>query len=151
MDNNIAYLKATRENIIKAVNDFSIEQLNAIPEVFHNNLAWNLGHVLVTQQLLCYRMSGNKGYVADEMINRYRKGTKPEMYIPAEEIAWIKEQLIKTTDLMQEDYKKGILSQYKPYATSYGVELKSIEDAMAFNLIHEGMHFGYMLGLRKSV
>ena len=54
-------LKATRSNIAKLVEGLSIEQLNHIPEGFNNNLAWNIGHILVTQELLIYRLSNQTG------------------------------------------------------------------------------------------
>ena len=39
----------TRANAIAAIEGLSNEQLNEIPEGFSNNIAWNLGHILVTQ------------------------------------------------------------------------------------------------------
>ena len=71
-------LKATRKNILKTHEGLSIEQLNLTPEGFNNNLIWNFGHVIATQQILCYSLSGNKAFVSNDLIEAYRKGTKPE-------------------------------------------------------------------------
>ena len=37
---------------------FSLEQLNAVPEGFNNNILWNIAHTMVTHQLLMYKRSG---------------------------------------------------------------------------------------------
>jgi hypothetical protein len=31
---------------------------STIPEGFNNNLIWNIGHIIVSQQLLVYKLSG---------------------------------------------------------------------------------------------
>ena len=33
--------------------------------------------------------------------------------------------------------------------TSYNVILKTVEDAIVFNNIHEGLHLGYMMALNR--
>ena len=53
MQNQIDTLLITRKFLLKITEDLTIEQLNKIPEGFKNNIAWNLTHLLVTQQLLC--------------------------------------------------------------------------------------------------
>ena len=52
MQYHLDIIKQTRANIIKMTEAQSLEMLNQIPEGFNNNLVWNLGHVIVTQQLL---------------------------------------------------------------------------------------------------
>jgi hypothetical protein len=125
--------------------------LNTIPEGFNNNLAWNLGHVLVTQQLLCYNLSGNKVVINEDWIHKYRKGTKPMNLIEREEIDDIKELLVSTVDILKKDYEQGLFLSFQEYSTSYGVTLQSIEEAISFNLAHEAMHLGSMIMLRKFV
>ncbi|MEQ8713240.1 MAG: DinB family protein [Cyclobacteriaceae bacterium] len=143
--------RVTRANIISLVEAFSAEQLNHIPEGYNNNLAWNLGHLLVTQQLLVYRLSGLPGYLSDELIDRYRKGTKPEAPISDEEVATIKEQLLTLVDQTATDWAEGKFGEYKEYPTSFGVTLRSTADAMQFNNSHEALHLGYMMAMKKLV
>jgi len=45
----------------------------------------------------------------------------------------------------------NIFKEFRPYRTSYNVELESLDDALWFNNMHEAMHLGYMLAMRKSV
>lgn len=54
-------------------------------------------------------------------------------------------------DVLQAAWANGELANYKSYTTSYGVELTNIEEAIRFISVHEGVHFGVMLSLKKFV
>src|SRR6187551_1337245 len=101
----------------KWVNQFlenhTLEQLNKIPEGFSNNLIWNLGHIVVTQQLLVYKLSGLPMMVSDEMVEKYRKGTKPEKDVTQAEADEIKELLFDTLHKLEVDYNNGIFVNYQ--------------------------------------
>ncbi|AFM06152.1 hypothetical protein Fleli_3847 [Bernardetia litoralis DSM 6794] len=146
-------LKTTRTNFLNLLNEFSLEQINQIPEGFSNNLIWNFGHLVVTQQLLCYKLSGNKIYISDEILNKYRKGTKPEADATLEEVEELKKLAFDLIDKFEKDYteNKSMFDSYSEYPTSYNYTLKSIEDAIIFNNTHEGVHYGYALALRKAI
>jgi len=143
-------LKA-RELTLKAIHNLSIEQLNKIPEGFKNNIAWNVAHLVVTQQLLCYKFSGLDCLISDEIITDFQKGSSPNYNVSKEEFETIKKQLLKFPVKLDEDYTKGIFKNYTEYTTSVNVTLRSIEDAIDFNLLHEGIHLGVILQLKKFV
>ncbi|MFK7978627.1 MAG: DinB family protein [Saprospiraceae bacterium] len=151
MQQQLDILKATRANILKQMEGVSLAQLNEIPDGFNNNLIWNAGHVAVTQQLLCYAMSGLEVKLPKEVIAVYRKGAKPESAITQAEVDQIKVWLTTSIDWLATDLKAGIFETYKEYATSYGFTLTSIADAVSFNNVHEGMHLGYMIALKKKL
>ena len=144
-------LRATRTNIKKQLSGLTLDQLNHIPKGFNNNLLWNAGHVVVTQQLLCYRMAGLPVAVSEELIARYRKGSKPTAYIGETEKNLILELLDKTVNLLAQDLAAHRFKNYKTYTTSYGITLQSGAEAVYFNLAHEAMHLGSMIALRKQV
>ena len=147
----IELLRITRANILKIVERYSLEQLNHIPTGFNNNLAWNFGHTIIAQQLLCYRLSNLPALVSNDLIEAYRKGSKPEGPVTASRIDDFKALSSSTIVQLEKDYSSGIFKEYKSYTTSYGVTLGSIEDAIRFNNIHEGMHLGTMIALTKLV
>lgn len=151
MQNHFDLLRITRNNVLKTVEGLTLEILNTIPEGFNNNLAWNLGHVATTQQLLCYGLSGNQMHLENDFISRYRKGTKPEGEIDQAELDFIKSKLILLVDQLEEDYQKKLFSQFKTYPTSYNATLESIEDAIVFNNLHEAMHLGYILAIKRAL
>lgn len=66
---------SSRNVLLTFLENYSLEQLNTIPEGFSNNLIWNIGHIVVVQQLLTYHLSGLPTMISEEMIAKYRKGT----------------------------------------------------------------------------
>jgi len=151
MKNHFDYLRATRNNVLKLIDNLNLAQVNEIPEGFNNNLAWNLGHIVATQQRLCYGLSGLPMDLDNEFIAKYRKGSKPEGDISQADLDFMKNQMIVLTDKMEDDFANGIFKEYKEYTTSYNATLTSIDDAILFNNMHEAMHLGFMIALKKKV
>ncbi len=141
----------SRNMISKILENHTLEQLNKIPEGFSNNLIWNIAHIVVTQQLLVYKLSGLPMIVSDEIIEKYKKGTKPEQDATQAEVDEIKSLLFTTIEKTKEDYNNGIFTNYQEYPTSTGFVLKSVDGAMAFNSFHEGLHIGILMSIRKLV
>ncbi|ANW94811.1 damage-inducible protein DinB [Wenyingzhuangia fucanilytica] len=145
-------LSKGRTLMLKLIGDFSLEQINKIPEGFSNNIGWNVAHLVVTQQLLCYKFSGLKTALSDEMIGRYVKGTAPNGHIiNQEEWELIKKLFVELPEKLLVDYNDKIFKTYSEYTTSVNVTLDSVEKAIDFNNFHEGIHLGVILGLRKLV
>ena len=136
------------ENIL---NNHSLEELNKVPDGFKNNIIWNIAHVIVTQQLLVYKLSGLPMMVSEEMVNAYRKGTKTERDVSQEEVDVIRGLLFSTIEKTKEDYTNKKFKDYSVYTTSTNSTLSSVEEATQFNIFHEGTHLGYILALRKSL
>src|SRR6187402_426126 len=94
----------SRTMVSKILENHTLEQLNKIPDGFSNNLIWNIAHIIVTQQLLVYKLSGLPVMVSDEMIEKYKKGTKPEQDATQAEVDEIKSLLFATIEKTKEDY-----------------------------------------------
>ncbi|GAA4110669.1 DinB family protein [Aquimarina addita] len=147
-------LEITRVNrriLEKILDGHSLAQLNKVPKGFSNNLIWNIAHVIVTQQLLVYRLSGLPLLIDEEMARRYMKGTKAEEDVTQQEVETIKSLLFKVIDRTSVDIDNAIFKEYRAYPTSTGFVLKSVQDAIMFNNFHEGIHLGYILALKKII
>ena len=118
---------------------------------FDNNIWWNIAHVVVTQQALVYGLSGLQMRVPKELVDKFKKGTVPDGSATDEEMEAIENFLISTAEWGEEDYDNGLFNDYKEYTTSLNVTLKTVEDAITFNLFHEGLHLGAILALQKVV
>ena len=151
MQHPLEIARVNRAALSKIIENYSLEQLNTVPKGFNNNLIWNIAHVIVTQQLLMYKLSGLPLQVSDEMVEKYKKGTKTEADVSQEEVDLIKKLLLTTLNQTEKDLKDRIFKNFNEYPTSTGFVLRSIEDALNFNNFHEGIHLGYILALRKSL
>jgi hypothetical protein len=149
MEQTFELNRTSRKLIAPFLEDYTLGQLNTIPEGFSNNLFWNIAHVVVTQQLLIYKLSGLNMLVSDELVDQYRKGTKPEQPATQADVDLIKSLLFDTIDQTQADYGSGVFTQFTEYPTSSGFVLKNVKDAMAYNNFHEGLHLGIMMSMRK--
>ena len=105
MDQTFEIIRTSRKLTSQFLDNYSLEQLNKIPEGFSNNLIWNIAHVVVTQQILVYKLSGLPMIVSDGFVEKYRKGTKPEGDISQEELEEIKSLLFETIIKTEADYK----------------------------------------------
>lgn len=131
--------------------DLSTEQLLKIPPGFKNNILWNVGHVVVAQQMICYRLSSVPMYVDDALVAQFKNGTSPETWSETPDIDRIKGLLLDLPDRFVADYEAGKFTAYHTYTTSTGVELDSFDKGTAFNLFHEGLHLGVIMALKKLV
>lgn len=142
-------LLTTRRNALKVTAGLDEDQLNIIPSGFNNNIIWNLGHMLVTQQLLIYSLTYNEVFIDPALVPLYRKGSYPSQTKSRDEIKYIKHQLEFSVSRIKQDYLAGRLDTYKTYTTSYNVTLTSVEEAIHFNNLHEAMHLGYIMCIKK--
>ena len=140
----------TRNNIKTIVTALSLEQLNKKPENFNNTIAWQLGHVIVTQQILCYQLTGNQLLIDTKLVEKYRKGSTSST-VNQSEINNLLNLLDSTLLALEKDYANGVFKTYNTYETSFGFTLKSIEDAIQMNAVHEGLHLGNIMALKKLV
>ncbi|RZK44212.1 MAG: DinB family protein [Pedobacter sp.] len=153
MEKVIEVIKACRTKWLILLGDLTTDQLNQIPSGFNNNLAWQFGHVIVSQQILCYRLSGQKFVIDENLVDRYKNGSKPEGYINEDEISLLKHYMIATIDQLQIDLNNGLFENYTPYTVSTyaGFKLEKIEDALTFIVSHDALHYGCSLTMQKLV
>lgn len=151
MESTFKIWETNRKHYLTLIENYSLEQLNKTPEGFSNNLAWNLGHIIVSQQGLVYRLSGLPMYVSDEMRNTYMNGTKPTGTTTQAEIDELKELLFSLVEKTKQDYAAGKFETYNEYTTGTGYHLGNLHDAIEFNNYHEGLHFGFMMNIRKFI
>lgn len=152
MNRSIVYARTIREKFLQGISTLSTEQLNAIPAGMNNNIAWQLGHLVVSTEILCYVRSGVQ---ADRIIagaDQYRNGTKPEAWISAEEIDSLKERLLSSMDSIEQEYNAGGFKNIEAYAThTFGIELHSIEEILECCALHDTLHWGNVSAMKKLV
>ena len=151
MKQNFDIARTSRTMILQYLENFSVEQLNTVPAGFSNNLIWNIAHVVVTQQLLVYKLSGTPMLISDDFVEKYRKGSAVNGLVSASEIESIKLLLLPTIEQTQKDFNAGVFKKHTEYPTSTGFVIKTVEDAITFNNFHEGLHLGIMMRKKKGL
>lgn len=151
MKKEIERLKKTRIFLLDLIKDLTTEQLNEIPNGFNNNIVWNLGHLIASQQGLCYTRAGIDPVVEAQLILHFKEQTKPDTFFSEEEIVRIKNASVSVLERLDEDYNKNIFSNYEAFNTRYDVVISNIDDAIDFLLFHEGLHMGYVMAMKKTI
>ena len=151
METSFEITKTSRNVLLKFLENHSLEQLNTIPTGFSNNLIWNVGHIIVVQQMLVYNLAGLPMMVSNEMVEKYKKGTKPEHHVTQEEVDEIKALLFSTLEKTKTDFADDIFKNYTEFTTMSGFNIKSSAKAVEFNNYHEALHTGIMMQIRKFI
>ncbi|AWA29135.1 DinB family protein [Flavobacterium magnum] len=143
--------RTSRKVLEQYLDNYSLEQLNKVPLGFNNNLIWNIGHIVVVQQMLVYHLSDLPMMVSDNMVEKYKKGTRPESDVTQAEVDAIRALLYAPIDKTEDDLENGMFKTYRAFTSMSGFTMASAEDAMEFNNYHEAMHTGIMMGIRKFI
>ena len=150
MDTLFRITKNIRKQFLYFIEHYTLEQLNTIPQGFSNNIIWNIGHCIATQQSLIYKLSGLPMHVSDAFIDTYRNGTVPTGKTTQEEVDYIKSILFSTIVQTQEDFSKNSFITFHEYTTKRtGFTMENATQAAEFNNFHEGIHLGIILQIRK--
>ena len=152
MQFELTTLLQNRQNTINISSTLTLDQVNQIPVGLNNNIAWHMGHMVVTPLLLCYVNSGLE--VPEEFahqVEKYRKGTRPEAPVTQEDLDQLQLQLVAAAERLGSDIAKDLFVNFKAYNSSFGIRLNSFKDAFRFSVMHDTLHLGYIMALRKSV
>lgn len=150
-ENIFQVMLQNRRNLHAILTKTSKDKLLKIPQGFNNNVYWNIAHTVITQQILIYKFSGLQMRVPDNLVDKFMKGTVPDGTASDEEMMVIADFLISTAEWLIEDYNTELFKTFKEYTTSARVTLKNVDDAIAFNLFHEGLHIGQISLLLKHL
>lgn len=143
--------ETSRKLYTEYLDKYSLEQLNKIPTGFNNNLIWNIGHIIVAQQSLIYRLSNLEMYISEDLFNIYKPGSRPTQHTTREEVDELSGLLTLLVEKTKADLDAGRFVSFNGRMTGTGFLLTTLEDAFEFNNYHEGMHLGIMMSLRKFV
>ena len=115
------------------LDSYSLEQLNTIPVGMSNNLIWNIGHVIVSQQKLVYALSGLPMHIPDSLFEKYQNGSRPDGKTTQAEVDEIKKLLSEMVEKTKSDFEAGVFKEFHPYQTK------------------TGFHLGIMMSIKKYI
>lgn len=152
METAIQLFKATRENTLNVIKNLSLDEFNMIPEGFSGNIIWHLGHMVLTHHGLVYKLNGLEDRFDNDFVNKYKKGSVPIKSVTQEELQEIIGLLESQISEFESDLKKeDFFGDNIAYMTSYNFEMKSLEESVTFNNLHQALHLGYIMALKRVV
>ncbi len=139
---HLNHLYMIRKKLLGYLENTAMEKLLIIPKGCNNNMLWQIGHCVVSQQRLMYSLSGLPMNVSDEYFQLFKIGSSPKDWSSTPDLQMVKESLLKTVDQLKIDLEKGSFKEYKSYTTSAGITLNNVGDAFVYSNYHEGVHIG---------
>jgi DinB superfamily len=148
MNLQIETIRKARTSLLEQLEDLTVEQFNQIPKGFKNNISWNMGHMIVVQQEICYQKSGLPLLISDNFGKKFGPGSRPGEIIGVIEIVNIKQLLVTTLEQLETDYESQIFGNYMGWSTRFG-NVVSIDDGLEFLAFHEKLHSGTITAMKR--
>jgi len=146
-------IRFVRDSTIRQVTGLPEDQGLRVPQGFNNNVLWNLGHILLVHEKFAFGMIHEKQEIPDEFAALFGRGTKPADWSGALPSL---EELIQLLDAQADRIERKLASRLnerleKPYTSSTGLELSTVEECLSFCLYHEGMHFAVIKAIKQHL
>lgn len=145
--NVIASMELARGYMLGILRGVSEEQMVVVPEGAKNNVLWNLGHLAQSHAGLVYGPCGLESPVPGHYAGLFKGGTSPSTWDEAPSVAEVKACFKDSHKQMMDDYRKGAFDSYAPYEMMKGVVIENVEQAIGFNIVHEGVHIGAIISI----
>ncbi|MDQ0256819.1 ADP-heptose:LPS heptosyltransferase [Evansella vedderi] len=137
-------LQFVRDNTLKTLETITEDHADQIPEGFHNNIRWNLGHIYFVLEVFAFERNELPTKLPQEFYALFAPGTSPAEWKNAPTPT-----LSELTLLLQEQQGRikttleGRLHEKakNPLITKSGLNLETVGEFLNFNLFHEGVHF----------
>jgi len=126
-----------------------------IPPTWSNNLRWHLGHLVVTPRLLTYGLFKEPLGVDEKYRAWFAKGSSPANWKGGDELPSVDHlvgEIVVSIDELFDAMAPRLDTAYpEAYTTSVGVVLTNPREALSFSLMHDGIHLGLLLALRRAL
>lgn len=144
-------VQIARTYMQQKVDDLAEPQLLEVPGGAGNNVLWNVGHIVLSNDRMLYGPSGAATPVPETWENWFKAGSSPADWDETPPVAEVLDQFHTQAARIAEDYKNGTFASFKPLELIPGLTLQSVEDALGFCVLHEGAHIGIVIGLRRQL
>lgn len=141
-----------RQSVLSEVENVSEEAADRRPEGFRNTIRWNLAHMYVVQEQLVVGLAGETPQMPERYEELFASGTKPADWqgdIP--DLADIRKNLQDQPAKLKEKFAGRLEEKaVKPF-TPGDLELTTIGELLNFTMYHEGLHTGFIKGLKRAI
>ncbi|WP_312334540.1 DinB family protein [Sphingobacterium sp.] len=142
-------LKASRTRLLQLVETVDNKILFKIPETFNNNIVWQIGHCITSQQRHMYMRSGLPMHISQEFMEMFKIGSSPHTWKSSPDIDEIKHLLLYTVNQLSKDLQAGIFVDYQPFSLPLGITVNNHIQALQAANFHEAEHSGIIFSYLK--
>lgn len=142
-------LMASRNRLLQLIEKNDKEILFKIPEGFNNNIIWQIGHCITSQQRHMYMRSGLPMYISKEFMESFKIGSSPRSWKINPDVNEVKHLLIETVNQLESDLESGLFVNYEPFELPIGFQMKNHVEALQAANYHEAEHSGIIFTYLK--
>src|ERR1700761_3271187 len=113
-------LRCSRTRLLHLMETIDHEMLFKIPEGFNNNIIWQIGHCITSQQRHMYMRSGLPMYISQEFMESFKIGSSPGSWKIIPDVNEVKRLLIDTVNRLESDLESGLFVSYAPFELPIG-------------------------------
>ena len=135
-------LRASRIRLFQLIDTSNQELLFKIPEGFNNNIIWQIGHCITSQQRHMYMRSGLPMYITNEFMESFKIGSSPATWKTTPDVNEVKQLLIETVDHLESDLESRLFVNYTPFELPIGFQINNHLQALQAANYHEAEHSG---------
>lgn len=142
-------LRASRTRLLRLIETSNDEMLFQIPAGFNNNIIWQIGHCITSQQRHMYMRSGLPMYISKEFMESFKIGSSPSSWTITPHVSDVKHLLIDTVNRLESDLQSGLFVNYEPFDLPIGFRVKNHVEALQAANFHEAEHSGIVFTYLK--
>ena len=135
-------LRASRIRLLRVIETSSHEILFKIPKGFNNNIIWQIGHCIASQQRHMYMRSGLPMYISKDFMESFKIGSAPASWKITPDVNELKPLLIDTVNKLKSDLQSGLFVTYEAFELPIGFKVKNHVQALQAANFHEAEHSG---------
>ena len=135
-------LRASRNRLLRLIETNNHEILFKIPEGFNNNIIWQIGHCITSQQRHMYMRSRLPMHISKEFMESFKIGSSPASWKIAPDVNEVKHLLIDTVNRLELDLEAGLFANYTPFELPIGFQVRNHVQALQAANYHEAEHSG---------
>ncbi|AYL97289.1 DinB family protein [Mucilaginibacter celer] len=135
-------LRASRTRLLQLIETTDYEILFKIPEGFNNNIIWQIGHCITSQQRHMYMRSGLPMHISEAFEESFKIGSSPRSWKIMPNVNEVKDLLIDTVNQLESDLESKLFVNYQPFELPIGFQVKNHIEALQAANYHEAEHSG---------
>lgn len=135
-------MRASRNRLLRIIETVNYQTLFEIPVGFKNNIIWQIGHCITSQQRHVYMRSGLPMHISKEFMESFKIGSSPSSWEMTPDTEEVKSLLIETVSRLERDLESGLFVNYDPFELPIGFQVKNHLEALQAANYHEAEHSG---------